>query len=64
MKPIVFYGLLSLGALAFTGCAAKIVGDPKKPIVIEAHVTIDIHGLKNTANDIENMVDQPVSKKA
>ena len=37
-------------------CTVKAVGDPKRPITIEAHVTIDIKGLKDTASNIEDYV--------
>jgi hypothetical protein len=58
IKKNVSYCLLAVSLAGFAGCAAKIVGDPKKPITIEAHVTIDIRGLKNTANDIENQIEK------
>ncbi len=38
------------------GCTVKAVGDPNRPITIEAHVTIDIKGLKDTAANIEDYV--------
>ena len=38
------------------GCTFKAVGDPNRPITIEAHVTIDIKGLKDTASNIEDYV--------
>ena len=38
------------------GCTVKAVGDPKRPITIEAHVTLDIKGLKDTASNIEDYV--------
>ena len=38
------------------GCTVKAVGDPNRPITINAHVTIDIKGLKDTATDIEDYV--------
>jgi len=44
--------LLILGS----GCTVKAVGDPNRPITIEAHVTIDIRGLENTASNIEDYV--------
>ena len=47
--------LAVLGVLA-SGCTVKAVGDPKRPITIEAHVTVDIKGLQNTATDIEDFV--------
>jgi hypothetical protein len=39
-----------------SGCTVKAVGDPNRPITIEAHVTVDIKGLKDTATDIEDFV--------
>ena len=38
------------------GCTVKAVGDPNRPITIQAHVTIDIKGLKDTATNIEDFV--------
>ena len=45
-----------LGLMGVVGCTVKAVGDPKRPITIEAHVTVDIKGLKDTATDIEDFV--------
>lgn len=53
LKNIIF---LSLVAAALAGCTVKAVGDPKRPITINAHITVDIKGLKNTANNIEDYV--------
>jgi len=47
---------LAIGVLAAAGCTVKAVGDPKRPITINANVVIDIRGLKNTASTIEEMV--------
>ena len=47
-------GLLLLAFLA--GCTVKAVGDPNRPITINAHVTIDIKGLEKTASSIEDFV--------
>ena len=47
---------LLCAAVLLAGCTVKAVGDPKRPIVIEAHVTIDIKGLKDTASNIEDYV--------
>ncbi len=41
-----------------TGCTVKAVGDPNRPITINANVVIDIRGLKQTAANIEDMVAQ------
>jgi hypothetical protein len=38
------------------GCTVKAVGDPQRPITIQAHVTVDIKGLRDTATDIEDFV--------
>ncbi|MBI3616612.1 MAG: hypothetical protein HY210_00075 [Candidatus Omnitrophica bacterium] len=57
-----FAGRLPLGGVLFLslwtagGCTVKAVGDPNRPITINAHVTVDIRGLKNTATDIEDYV--------
>ncbi len=40
------------------GCTVKAVGDPNRPITINANVVVDIRGLKNTATNIEDMVAQ------
>ncbi len=45
-----------------TGCTVKAVGDPKRPITINANVVVDIRGLKNTATNIEDMVAQGTSE--
>jgi hypothetical protein len=42
--------------MLFAGCTVKAVGDPNRPITINAHITIDIKGLQKTANSIEDMV--------
>ena len=47
------YFLLSI---LLCGCTVKAVGDPNRPITINAHVTIDIKGLKDTASNIEDYV--------
>ena len=44
-----------------TGCTVKAVGDPKRPITIEAHITLDVRGLQQTASNIEDMVSQGAS---
>ena len=50
-----FFLLIAL-MLVSTGCTVKAVGDPNRPITINAHITIDIKGLKDTATDIEDFV--------
>ncbi len=48
--------LVLLGAV--TGCTVKAVGDPNRPITINANVVVDIRGLKQTASSIEDLVAQ------
>ena len=48
--------LLTAMACISTGCTFKAVGDPNRPITINAHITIDINGLQKTANGIEDYV--------
>lgn len=50
--------ILFAGLLALSGCTVKAVGDPNRPITINANVVVDIRGLKQTANNIEDMVAQ------
>ena len=38
------------------GCTVKAVGDPNRPITINAHITIDVKGLEKTASGIEDFV--------
>ena len=50
-------GVLAVIGLAFlSGCTVKAIGDPNRPITINAHITIDIKGLEKTASGIEDMV--------
>jgi len=49
-------GIIVLMPLA--GCTVKAVGDPNRPITINANVIVDIRGLKQTATNIEDMVAQ------
>lgn len=48
----VFFG----GLLISGGCTVKAVGDPNRPITINAHITLDIKGLEKTATNIEDFV--------
>jgi len=50
--------------LMAAGCTVKAVGDPKRPITINAHITVDVKGLKNTATNIEDYVSGKTSKDA
>ncbi len=57
MKKIIPLMLLpALLPVLLTGCPVKAVGDPNRPITINANVVIDIRGLKQTATNIEDMV--------
>ena len=38
------------------GCNVKAVGDPNRPITINANVVVDIRGLKQTASSIEDRI--------
>jgi len=52
MRGILFVTAL----LCCAGCTVKAVGDPNRPITINAHITIDIKGLEKTASSIEDFV--------
>lgn len=43
------------------GCTVKAVGDPNRPITINANIVVDIRGLKKTATGIEDMIAQGAS---
>lgn len=45
-----------LMAMILAGCTVKAVGDPNRPITINAHITVDIKGLEKTATGIEDYV--------
>lgn len=45
-----------------SGCTVKAVGDPNRPITIQAHVTIDVRGLENTATSVEDYVSGKTDK--
>ena len=55
-------GILSL-VLFLGGCTVKAVGDPNRPITINAHITLDIKGLKDSASNIEDFVSGEKSKE-
>ena len=54
--------MLFWAAIALVGCTVKAVGDPNRPITINANVVVDIRGLKQTATNIEDMVAQGAVK--
>jgi len=47
---------IAISALLLAGCTVKAVGDPERPITINANVVVDVRGLKQTATGIEDMV--------
>ena len=47
---------LMIGLLGVTACRATVAGDPNRPIKIEAHITLDIRQVKETASSIEDIV--------
>jgi len=51
-KCLMFFMAMGL----ISGCTVKAVGDPNRPITINAHITVDIKGLKDTASNIEDYV--------
>lgn len=65
ISRIVFFLWLPLCVLS--GCTFKAVGDPARPITINAHITLDVKGMQNTATNIEDFVsgkaEEPFSKK-
>lgn len=62
MKLAITITAAFLAATALTGCTVKAVGDPNRPITINANVVVDIRGLKQTATNIEDMVAQGAVK--
>lgn len=48
--------IASFALLLFTGCTVKAVGDPNRPITINANIVVDVRGLKETATNIEDMI--------
>jgi hypothetical protein len=56
MKPMYFFITAFILSPLLAGCTVKAVGDPNRPITINANVVVDIRGLKQTANQIEDMV--------
>ena len=62
MNAIMKVTAVILVAVAIAGCTVKAVGDPNRPITINANVVVDIRGLKQTAAGIENMVAEGATK--
>ncbi|OQA51551.1 MAG: hypothetical protein BWY44_01010 [Candidatus Omnitrophica bacterium ADurb.Bin292] len=63
MKRIRKFSGILMSALLIAGCTVKAVGDPDRPITINANVVIDIRGMKETATGIEDMVAQGGTRK-
>ncbi len=59
MTQMTAFGLI---LVALVGCTVKAVGDPNRPITINANVVVDIRGLKQSAANIEDMVAQGGAK--
>ncbi|HNV87125.1 MAG TPA: hypothetical protein PKL97_09230 [Candidatus Omnitrophota bacterium] len=59
-RNVLFVSILALACMG-GGCTVKAVGDPKRPITINANVVIDIRGLKKTAANIEDMISEEAS---
>ena len=62
MKKIHQTTIVAVGVLLLAGCTVKAVGDPNRPITINANVVVDIHGLKQAASNIEDSVEQGGTK--
>ncbi len=45
-----------MGLEILAGCTVKAIGDPYRPITINANVIVDIRGLKQTATVIEDQI--------
>jgi hypothetical protein len=58
MKTVTKAIAAAIALLGLAGCTVKAVGDPNRPITINANVVVDIRGLKQTATSIEDMVAQ------
>jgi len=58
MNAISHLLLIALIFSALSGCTVKAVGDPDRPITINANVVVDVRGLKQTATSIEDTVAQ------
>jgi len=50
--------VIFLWTILLAGCTVKAVGDPNRPITINANIVVDIRGLKKTAVGVEEMIAQ------
>ncbi|MBM3253739.1 MAG: DUF1318 domain-containing protein [Candidatus Omnitrophica bacterium] len=64
MRRAYIFLFLFTGIFIVTGCRVETVGDPNRPIKIEAHITIDIRQVKETVSSIEDMVSGKQPAKA
>lgn len=53
---IMILALMVILSSFMTGCTVKAVGDPNRPITINAHIVVDVKGMQNTATNIEDYV--------
>ena len=60
--PIIHFAVVCC-LLSAGGCTHKVVGDPDRPITINANITLDVKGLKDTATNIEDFVSGEKSKE-
>lgn len=58
LKHFLTFLVFAAGIFAVAGCTLKTVGDPNRPITINANIVVDIRGLKDTATNIEDMIAQ------
>ena len=56
MRRIGLFWIAVVSVAVLAGCTVKAVGDPNRPITINAHITLDIKGLQKTASGIEDFV--------
>ena len=47
---------ISVLMLICSGCTVRAVGDPNRPITMNAHVIVDVRGMKETGTHIEDFV--------
>lgn len=55
-NKMILIAVLVCVSLTSGGCTVKAVGDPNRPITIQAHITVDVKGLQKTATSIEDYV--------
>ncbi|MBN1493855.1 MAG: hypothetical protein JW938_06865 [Candidatus Omnitrophica bacterium] len=53
---VLMWSMLTVVLFSMTSCTVKAVGDPNRPITINAHITVDVKGMQNTATNIEDYV--------